>query len=375
MFKAKEGSTKQLIHFCIGYFLTYVVTGIAVKYFLGIGIKDAEFLVYSTGAAMCVPTLVCIVFQWYKFEAEHKVNVLGFSIPVEYLYLIPSGICTAVVIPTTTMMYSLPISVMVAMTIMRGVIIIVSRAIDAIQIRQGYLKKKVYAEENWGVLFAMTAVCIPIFYSGEKDFEFLKSVPAMTIFTSYIVAYAIRIYIMNYYKNVAAAGSKRDNKAFFAIEQFAAFTTIVIASIFVFNSVQWFGWDVAQIHDFRKAFLDPHPRFLEASFWGTFFGMAAFFSVFIFIFKGRTATFAGLVNRLTSLVAGTTATLLMVALFNGKWPKPQDWWSLFFIGIAIVFSTLAERKRMKELVVTHEVELEDDDITTKTNFNKRVSAY
>ncbi len=374
MFKAKEGSSKQLIQFCIGYFLTYVVTGIAVKYFLANGIKDAEFLVYSTGAAMCVPTLVCIVFQWYKFEAERKVNILGFSLPVEYLYLIPSGICTAIVIPTTTMMYSLPISVMVAMTIMRGVIIIVSRAIDAIQIRQGYLKKKVYAEENWGVLFAMTAVCIPIFYSGEKDFAFLQSVPAMTIFTSYIIAYAIRIYIMNYYKNVAAAGSKRDNKAFFAIEQFAAFTTIVIASIFVFNSVSWFGWDVAQIHDFRKAFLDPHPRFLEAAFWGTFFGMAAFFSVFIFIFKGRTATFAGLVNRLTSLVAGTTSTLLMVALFNGKWPKPQDWWSLFFIGIAIVFSTLAERKRIKELVITHEIELADDDITTKTNFNKRLAA-
>ena len=362
-FQANENSSKRLIQLCIGYFVTYVITGIAVKYYLGIGMKGFEFLVYSTGAAMCIPTLVCILFKWYKFEADHHVKIFGLKIPFEFFYLIPSGICTAIIIPTTTLMYSLPISVMVAMIVMRAAVIIVSRIVDAIQIKQGYLKKKVYKEENLGVLFALLAMCVPIFLSGKGDFDFLTSVPAMIIFSSYIVSYMIRIYIMNYYKNVAASGKKRDNKAFFAIEQFTAFTAIVIMSYFFFNANNFFGFDLQQVRDFRIAFLTPHAEFTTAMFWGTFFGVAAFFSVFIFIFKGRTATFAGLVNRLTSLVAGTTATLIFWFAFDGSAPKSKDWIALAFILVAIIFSARAERKRVAELKAAHEIISDDEDDT------------
>ena len=89
---------------------------------------------------------------------------------------------------------------------------------------------------------------------------------------------------------------------------------------------------------------------------GTAFGIVAFFSVFLFMFKGRTATFAGLANRLTSLVAGTTATLIFHYAFGGNFPKPQDWISLIFIFIAVGFMTRAEKKRAAELKATHELE-------------------
>ena len=52
--------------------------------------------------------------------------------------------------------------------------------------------------------------------TGAGSFEFLRSVAAMSILSSYIVAYAIRIYIMNFYKNTRGKGQKLDNKAFFA---------------------------------------------------------------------------------------------------------------------------------------------------------------
>ena len=71
------------------------------------------------------------------------------------------------------------------------------------------------------------------------------------------------------------------------------------------------------------------------------FGVVAFFSVFIFMFKGRTATFAGLINRLTSLVAGTVSTIIFWAFFAGRFPKPQDWVSLFFIFCAVFFMDFA----------------------------------
>jgi hypothetical protein len=92
--------------------------------------------------------------------------------------------------------------------------------------------------------------------------------------------------------------------------------------------------------------------------------MAAFFSVFIFMFKGRTATFAGLVNRLTSLVAGTTATLLSFFIFGAKFPSPADWCSLALILVAVGFLSLAEKKRVSEMAKANEIPMRPLEVKT-----------
>ena len=90
---------------------------------------------------------------------------------------------------------------------------------------------------------------------------------------------------------------------------------------------------------------------------GVPYGIAAFFSVFLFMFKGRTATFAGLVNRLTSLIAGTVATLLVWLLIAGqKPPQMKDWLGLLLMFIAIYFMGRAEKKRSHELIKNKEIE-------------------
>jgi hypothetical protein len=254
-------------------------------------------------------------------------------------------------------MYSLPISVMVAMVIMRASIIVISRAVDAVQIRQGILHKKVYVEENIGVVFALLAASVQIFWVGKGSFDFARSGVAMGILSSYILAYAIRIYIMNYYKNTRGKGMKLDNKWFFSIEQIAACTTMVVVGLFLFHAPRHFGWESTQLELFRGTFTNPRSLWSWAILAGMAYGMVAFFSVFIFMFKGRTATFAGLVNRLTSLVAGTIATLVFYFVFKGSFPKTQDWVSLAFILIAVGFLTVAERKRVAELVAAHEIEV------------------
>jgi drug/metabolite transporter (DMT)-like permease len=103
---------------------------------------------------------------------------------------------------------------------------------------------------------------------------------------------------------------------------------------------------------------------------GTAFGAVAFFSVFIFMFKGRTATFAGLVNRLTSLIAGTAATLIFFYSFGGKFPAVEDWISLVFILIAVAFISKAEKKRIAELKALHELPDDADRINNKPDILK-----
>ena len=355
MWKTSEGSTGRLIQLCIGYFTFYVITGVSVKYFTGSsslgfpGMKELEYLVYSTIGGNLICLVVVFGLRWYRLASNKIISIGSFKIPQEALYIIPSGICTAIVIPTTTLMYTLPISVMVAMVIMRASVIIISRIVDAIQIRQGILKKKLYREENIAVVFALLAAAVHIVWVGSGDFDFVNSPAAVTILASYIVAYSIRIYLMNYYKNTRAQGVKLDNNGFFAIEQIVASIVMLAAGYILFNSTEWFQTGNEQILIFHNAVASPQPLWILAIVIGMAYGLVAFFSVFIFMFKGRTATFAGLVNRLTSLVAGTMATLVSFFVFGGKLPKTQDWVSLVFILIAVGFLTLAEKKRVREL--------------------------
>ncbi|OGF24066.1 MAG: hypothetical protein A2V63_08020 [Candidatus Eisenbacteria bacterium RBG_19FT_COMBO_70_11] len=377
MSKDGSGSTARLIQLCIGYFLSYVATGVLVKYFLNIRqppFLEMGYLFNNTVGGSAFALGLVILLGWIRLKSNRLVQWGPWKVPSEVAYILPSGICTAVVIPTTTLMYSLPISVMVAMVIMRGSVIVISRAVDALQIRQGILTKRVYAEENWAVVFALLAVAtnvllLPLvaFLGGHGlklgpligidpaaargSFDFLHSGAAMAILGSYIVAYSLRIYIMNYFKNTRGKGVPQDNRGFFAIEQIAASFTMLIGGVFIFGSPSLLGWTDARILEFRQAVMSPSPI---AVLSGIPFGIVAFFSVFIFMFKGRTATFAGLVNRLTSLLAGTTATLLMHYLFGLRLPSVQDWASVFFIMVAVYFLSIAERKRIVELALARE---------------------
>ena len=362
MLKTAEGTTGRLIQLCVGYFVFYVITGVSVKYFTGSpslgypGMKEIEYLVYSTIGGTFIALSVAVALRWYRLKSNSLVVWGKFRFPSEVFYIIPSGICTAVVIPTTTLMYMLPISVMVAMVIMRASVIIISRVVDAVQIKQGILTKRVYAEENIAMVFALLAAAVNIFWVGAGDFDFVHSTAAVAILGSYIVAYSIRIYIMNYYKNTRAKGVKLDNNGFFAIEQITASAVMLAAGFTLYKSPQWFDTVNTQIILFRDSIAAPQPLWPWAIVAGFAYGLVAFFSVFIFMFKGRMATFAGLVNRLTSLVAGTTATLVSFLLFQGKFPKVQDWVSLVLILIAVGFLTRAEKKRTRELVMAHEIE-------------------
>lgn len=342
-----EGSTGRLIQLCVGYFIFYVITGVTVKYFLSTqpgrpGLHGLEFLVYSTAGGTLIALSVVMALGWYRIDAEARA----------LYYIIPSGVCTAVVIPTTTLMYTLPISVMVAMVIMRGSVIVISRGVDAIQIKQGLLTKQVYWQENVAVLFALGAVATHLLITnggGRAKFDFLHNQAAVTILSSYIAAYSLRIYIMNYYKNTRPKGARQDNKGFYAIEQIAAVVTLAVVTGLVFFGPELFGATGERVLTIKHAIATPKDPWMAALVAGMAFGVVSFFSVFIFMFKGRTATFAGLVNRLTSLMAGTTATILFALVYGGRYPKLADWVSLGFILVAVGFLTMAERRRAQEL--------------------------
>jgi hypothetical protein len=225
MTKSKEGSTRKLLELCGGYFLFYVVYTVATKYLTGPAasglpaVKQLEYLIFSTIGGSLICLLVILFFRWGKMESARTIQWGKFYFPSEFLYIIPSGICTAIVVPSTTLLYTLLRSVMVAMLIMRGSVIVLSRLVDAIQIRAGIFRKKVYKEEDMAVVFAIMAVCVQLFFVKNKGGDDLfHNFAAMLVLGSYLLSYFIRIYIMNYYKNTRDKCARQNNKAFFAIE-------------------------------------------------------------------------------------------------------------------------------------------------------------
>ncbi len=465
--KTHDGTSERLMQLAFAYFGLYVITGFLAKYFEKVlGVGGTTYTIYNTIGGIIIPNLVVLSWGWYKFKSTDKITVLGVTFPREFFYIIPSGICTAIVIPTTTLMYTLPISVMVAMIIMRASIIIISRIIDEAQIRQGILHKTVYWEENVAVVIALGAVALQmlnfkgamamvqatgsyavffgqLFVFDKNNFDFLGNHAAMTILTFYLTAYTIRIYIMNYYKNTRPKGAVYDTLGFFAIEQITSTLTLILAGLIFFHVVNKpaaapfaprqftvaaqalvsperdalaaaaakagailtsdtskFGDDERArtekaltdaetlladkkagpeelkaaeaailkpvetvkksfAFQFSDAFKNAPGKWKATIFSGIPFGLASFFSVFLFMFKGRTATFAGLVNRLTSLIAGTAATILVWWLIKDqKPPKPEDWLGLVLMFIAIYFIGKAEKKRSCELAKAHEIEPE-----------------
>jgi hypothetical protein len=369
MWKTASGSTGRLLQLCVGYFSFYLITGILAKVFTGgypLRMPEMAYLFNNTLGGSAVALAVVFGLGWIRLKSNRLVKWGRFTVPSEVAYIIPSGICTAIIIPGTTLMYTLKgVSVMVAMVIMRGSIIVVSRLVDAIQIRQGILKKRVYAEENWAVMFALLAVAtnlllLPLVNAlearGIHASQWIGLKPGVTssgfdafhvlVLCLYLAAYMIRIYIMNYFKNTRGKGVPLDNQGFFAVEQIAASLTMVALVGFFYFATPAFGWGAKPLVDFRVAVACPSPGAILS---GVPYGILAFFSVFIFMFKGRTATFAGLVNRLTSLLAGTAATLVMFFAFGAKFPSVQDWVSVLFILVAVGFLTRAERLRIAEL--------------------------
>ena len=69
-----HSSTAKLIELCIGYFFFYVITGVAVKFFLSTGegypgLPGMEYLVYNTAGGTFFATGMVLVLKWYHLDS------------------------------------------------------------------------------------------------------------------------------------------------------------------------------------------------------------------------------------------------------------------------------------------------------------------
>ena len=320
---------------CLGYFLSYMVFGVSAKYFTRIAepnLNSMAFLVASLIGSMVITNGVVIGWRWWRHLKPEERPYLK--------WIILSGVATGFVIPTTSLMYTFAFSVMVAMIIMRALVIIIGVLVNLILLWQGRSTKQIYWQEWVAVFVSMGALAIIILKGGKAgSFDFLHSAPFLVIMGFYIIPYAGRIYIMSYLKDTSI-----DKRAFFGIEQLSATTTVLIAT---FLAVMAFkaGFTQEHITLYSEALASPYG---PAIFWSMTFGVVAFCSVFLYIYKTGSPTFNVTANRLTSLMAGTGATILLWLFLGQRAVRVHEWQALFVIMVAMVFLTWAGKRRANE---------------------------
>ncbi len=113
-----SGSTARLIQLCAGYFLSYVCTGVLVKYFTSLRqpkMSEIAYLFNNTLGGSIFALGLVIGLGWIRLESNRTVRWGPFTVRSEVDYIIPPGVCTAIGIPTTTLLYMLRHTVIFAM--------------------------------------------------------------------------------------------------------------------------------------------------------------------------------------------------------------------------------------------------------------------
>lgn len=341
-----KGLLGKLWFLCAWYFAMYVMFGDGLKWLLdkrpgfpGVGNMEVLFLTTVGGMSICLA--VVMIRRWHRHLESADPKGLWGILPIELAWIIPAGICAAFVIPTTTLMYSFGYSVMVAMVMMRSSLVIIGRVVDAILIKQGHSDKKVLWPEEAAWMLAACALSVVIFMAGGKDFHFLESPAAVITMLCYIVPYGFRVYIMSRSK------LKIDHRAYIGYEQYVATIVVVLASAAVIIAVK-LGWNLPQAVGYTAGYdmMVTESKFAWAAIGvGVLYGLVMFPSVFLYLHKKGSATFNVTVNRLTSLIAGTVATLIYWIGFGGKPVETIDWIALGIIVTAILFLGLASKMR------------------------------
>ncbi|MBI4211705.1 MAG: hypothetical protein HY540_03625 [Deltaproteobacteria bacterium] len=331
---------------CFGYFAAYVpysmMTKMATKgLFAGMdGVGFTGFQIQPIVVfASVVSTLTFITLAgWWKYTS--KVRVLGLTLPRPKWYTLVSGICLSGQIITTTLAYTFSgISIVFAMLLMRGGVLMMAPMVDLVALKR---KRKIYWPSWVAAGLSFSALFLSLLENGSTAITFIAAIDIGI----YLFVYFFRLLFMS---NRAKSECPDELRRYFAEEQFTAniilFTALVIVGLIgrgmAPDSIPgeiWYGFSVLPWSGFFGTL------FLIGFFsWGT-----GLFGSLIFLDK-RENTFTVPANRASSVLSGVIATYLLAEYYG---QRPSNMYEMIGVGLimfAIFF--LAWRGHVVKLTV------------------------
>lgn len=296
--------------FAFGYFACYAPYSALAKLLSkgqlsGMAVPiDGFVLLPSTVLASVVGMFIFLtVARWWRF-ATHR-QIANVALPVPRLRTLVSGTCTAAIIVTTTLAYTFDgISIVFAMLLMRGGVLIVAPIVDAVSRRR----------VRWTSLtaLALSLVALVVVFAEKGGFALSRS--AALDIGLYLASYFVRLHIMS---GSAKSEDPDANTRYFVEEQMVA-TPLVVA---VLAGWALFGGSPVAL-DLQRGFVDiwREPTIFYILAVGVLSQGTGVFGGLILLDK-RENTFCVPVNRASSILAGLVASFASAAIFSAALPS------------------------------------------------------
>lgn len=334
-----------------GYFAFYIPYSVLIKalssnYLVEYGVHSsndtlspAAFLpIVLMGTVITMP-LIIYFMGWYRYLKKSNFHPFHYSNEVtnsknrEILKrrTFYSGIAFAIIITTTTLAYSfVGVSIVFALLLMRGGVLVMSPLIDKVFNRT----------VHWYSWVALALTLMAVGFSLMQVDEYFLDWMVLLNLLGYLFGYSLRLRQMNL---LAKDAHEKLNRQFFVAENIVT----MIALIFIMLITLLY-----HLNSHHISFIEYiHKMVTSAVIWpalfiGVFYAALGVFGSLIYLNR-RENTFSIPVNRSASLLSGIVASLILVYFFDGYSISKVQVISALVICVALFLMSFFDERQKK----------------------------
>jgi len=324
-----EVSPKHAIWlYAAGYFACYVPYSALTKALSG-GIHPGVPQAVPGAALLPVTTLVSLLAMvaflglsgWWRHATRRR--VLGLDVPVPTRWTALSGLCSALILTTTTLAYTFEgVSIVFVMLLMRGGVLVLAPIVDAITGRH----------TRWfswiGLLLSMAALVVAFAEDGGSGLTLACAVDVAV----YLGAYFVRLRFMS---RLAKSLDPAVTRRYFVEEHIVT----APAALAMLGGLALWGQGEFML-TVRAGFSAlPEGALLPAIVVGALSEGTGIFGTLVFLDPSEN-TFSVPVNRCASILAGVVASAVLALWLGAPWPSGYELGGGALVVLAILVLTL-----------------------------------
>ena len=333
----------------LGYFLAYVPYSALTKALtsgrIGSGppVDSFELLPPTVAASLVGMVVFLTAMDWWRFATHGRLGPWNLPRPTRWTFL--SGVGTGLVVITTTMAYTIEgVSIVFAMLLMRGGLLIMAPVVD-------FLSRRRVRWFSWAGLVLSMAALLVAFSEPPRSgsARFTLNLFLLADVAVYLASYFLRLRFMS---RLAKCDDPATTKRYFVEEQMVATPVILLVLALLAGLGDVFGPFGGAFGHFTDSLgrgftsfwtRDP-PVVGTAIVIGICSQFTGIFGGLILLDKSENA-FAVPVNRCSSVLAGVLASLLLWWILRDAdpphpAPNPYEMAGAAVVVLAIVFLTV-----------------------------------
>jgi hypothetical protein len=326
--RACVGRRHSIWWFAAGYFACYVPYSALTKALSsGIhpGVPQAVPGPVLLPSTTFVGLLAMIAFLWgsgwWRYASQRR--VLGLTVPMPTRWTALSGLCSAMILTTTTLAYTFTgVSIVFVMLLMRGGVLVLAPIVDAITGRHSRWF-------SWiGLSLSMAALLVAFAEDGGHRLTLACAIDVVL----YLAAYFVRLRFMSRLaKSTDAAVTRR----YFVEEHMVTAPAALVALAML---AAW-GQGELMLQIREGFFALPWAAVSSVILIGVLSEGTGIFGTLVFLDASEN-TFSVPVNRCASILAGVVASASLAAWLGAPWPSVYELAGGGLVVLAILVLTL-----------------------------------